>query len=177
MAAWALATIWVDEGVVDRLGVADDGHRGVVQNGVSLGDEEELGSAAVEGEAVRRAADLAGRRGVSIFQRIGPDDDRQAGAFLVIGREIKRARELDPVVPLVLDAAAFLTPVIWGAGSLKAVRGRIFLDFRAYEMIIRDLGLGFLADDDRIPAVAGEAEEGLVLAVDALEEARLSRRS
>ena len=70
----------VEVGVVHRLGiVADDRHGRVVEHRVAMQQEEQLRRSGDGGEALHRSGDLAGRRGVVVFERIRPHHGR-AGA-------------------------------------------------------------------------------------------------
>ena len=92
----------LEEGVVHRLGITHDRHRGVVEHSPTLRQQEQVTGAAHAHETMRRTADLASGGRVVELQRIGPHEERQALSFFAIRRQVQRGRKLDTIRALVL---------------------------------------------------------------------------
>ncbi len=173
----------LDVGIVHRLGVADDGHRRVVEHGVAREQEEEMRRASDGREALRRACHLPCGRGVCVFERVGPDDRRQPRALLVAGRQVEREGALHAVRALVsdelfLDAVKLrrrvreLSERAHGARAARAVRA--FAEV-AY-VIVERLDGTLAARDNLVRVVRQESDKGFVaLAVAAEESFALQR--
>src|SRR5215469_3593659 len=93
----------LDVGVVHRLRIADHRHGGVIENGIALCQQPQLTHAVNYGEAIWRAAYLAGGESIVELQRISPHNGRQWRALLVSGWEIKFERKLHAIIALIGD--------------------------------------------------------------------------
>ena len=156
-----------DVGVVG-LGPAhtDDRHRGVVEDGVALGQQEQVADAAWPREAIGGVDRLAGHPGVGELGRIGPHQHRQrpVAGLVVAGRQIERTRQLHPVGACVFDLLL---------GHLGELRGRIgevgqrgqLSALQGPQEIVRGLGPALTAGDDAGGGIVGHVQNPLVVAL------------
>ncbi len=110
------------EGVVGGLGISDHRHRGAVEHGVALEQEEEVGRAVEAAEAPGRTADLTCGGWVRVLERIGIDHRRQPRALLVAGGKHQLEAERHAVLTLVANEA-FLDLAQLGRRVLEAGDG------------------------------------------------------
>src|SRR5437763_666073 len=89
--------------VVHGVRVANYRHGGVIQNGVSLGEQKEMGDAGDGGKPVNRTSYLPGGIGIVELQRIGPNNGREPLTLLVIWRQVESKGERNAIGPLVSD--------------------------------------------------------------------------
>ncbi|MND99054.1 hypothetical protein D3C80_914300 [compost metagenome] len=156
----------LDVGVV-RLGpvLADDGHGRVVQDGIALGQQEQVADAGRAHEAVVGVHHLTGHGGVGELGRIGPHHQRQrAVAILVVtGGQIECARQLDPVVAGIGDELALHVGQLRGrVGELSQLRHAAVEVAQAQ---IGRIGAALAIGDQLAPRVVHNTDDGFILAL------------
>ena len=78
-----------DVGVVDRVGIADDRHGGVIEQRIAVQHEQLVIGQFGEGLG-GMPGDLTGGVGIAELIGIRPDDRGQSGTGLVIGGQVER---------------------------------------------------------------------------------------
>ncbi len=155
----------LDEGVVGLfVALADDGHGGIVEDGVTARQEEHGRPPADAGEAVGRVGDLAGGVLALEFGRVGPQErgQRAVAILVVAGRQVERAGERDAVGPLVgnhlLGDAGELRRGIGEEGLLDQ-----FLVVDVAQVVVGRLGLRLAAGQDQALLHVQDLDRALVV--------------
>jgi hypothetical protein len=155
----------VDVGVVRRFSLlADDGHGGIVEDGVT-GEEEGEGALHAEAHEFFRGAaggDLFGGRGGEKLAGVGPQQRRQRALVgRVAGREIERAGEADAVGALVADEFLFHAGEL-GIGVGERGDGRERAGLEGADKIVFGFGEGLALREGAGEGGVGEGDELLI---------------
>ena len=143
---------------------ADDRHGGVVQDGIALGEQEQVAGAARTYEAVGRIDHLPRHAGIGELGRIGPHQQRQGTVTILViaRRQIERARQLHPVGPFIGDQLAGDIGQL-RRGVRKGRQGRAAAVRQVAQLDIGRLGEGLAAGHQAGALVVQNADKGLIL--------------
>jgi len=162
----------LEEMVVDGGARTDDGHRSVVQDGVAIEREKDVGVAADLGEPHARAVagGFTGDVGGFVFIRVGPQDGWKGLPGRVIGRQIERERHVHAIGALI--GHQLLVDLAHDRLRIGEVRDRGRLAGGRAHIIVGRLGRTLAPRQEFFPMRIQQPVEGLVMSIVTLEELR-----